>query len=120
MSYMKDIQSQILPEYRDKPLKLVIDNHSAHKGPFYIAKLEEFCEVHFIPTYSCQLNGPIETAWSVIKKRVIPKFTMLQLWMKSSRQACIDQLKKELTKIEPEIFLNLMRSHYCYLTSLLE
>ena len=117
---MTNIQSHILPEYRDKPLKLVIDNHSAHKGPTKIAKLEEFCEVHFIPTYSCQLNGPIETAWSVIKKRVIPKFTMLQLRMKSSRQACIDQLKKELKKIEPEIFSNLLRSHYCYLTELLE
>jgi hypothetical protein len=40
--------------------------------------------------------------------------------MKSSRQACIDQLKKELKKIEPEIFSNLLRSHYCYLTMLLE
>ena len=69
---------------------------------------------------SCQLNGPIETAWSVIKRRVIPKFTQIQLKMESSRAACIACLKKELTKIDPSIFANLMRSHYCYLTKLLE
>ena len=82
--------------------------------------LEQFCEAHFIPPYSCQLNGPIETAWSVIKARVIPRFTQLQLKMQSSREKCIDLLKKELPKIEPQIFQNLLRSHYCYLTLLLE
>ena len=82
--------------------------------------MNQFCEVHFIPVYSCELNGPIESAWSVIKKRTIPKFTKLQLKMKSSREACIEQLKKEIKKVEPEIFSNLLRSHYCYLTTLLE
>ena len=69
---------------------------------------------------SCELNGPIESAWSVIKRRVLPLFTKLQLRMKSSRAACIECLKKELKKIDPSVFANLMRSHYCYLTSLLE
>ena len=45
---------------------------------------------------------------------------MLQLQMKSTREACIDQLKKELKRINPAVFENLMRSHYCYLTTLLE
>ena len=40
--------------------------------------------------------------------------------MKSSRAACINQLKKELKKIEPAVFSNLLRAHYCYLTTLLE
>ena len=109
-----------MPEYRNKRLILVIDNHGAHKGQSKMDICNQFCEVHFIPPYSCELNGPIETAWSVIKRRVIPKFTMLQLRMKSSRSACIACLKKELLKIEPSIFSNLMRSHYCYLTTLLE
>jgi hypothetical protein len=50
---MKNIKAHILPEYRDKQLKLVIDNHSVHKGFHKIEIMEEFCEVHFIPTYSC-------------------------------------------------------------------
>lgn len=101
MSFMKNLQNHILPEYKDKRLIMCIDNHSAHKGPAKIEKLEEFCEVHFIPPYSCELNEPIETAWSVIKARVIPKITQLQLKKQSSREACIHALKKELTKIEP-------------------
>ena len=87
IEFMTNIQSEIKPAYRNKRLILVADNHGAHKGPSKMAVLEQFCEVHFIPTYSCELNGPIETCWSVIKKRVIPKFTKLQLKMTSSRQA---------------------------------
>ena len=104
---MKNIQPQILPEYSRKRLILVIDNHNAHKGPSKEEVLGQFCETHFIPTYSCELNGPIETAWSIIKKRVIPKFTQLQLKKKSTRERCITVLKKELRKMEPSIFENL-------------
>ena len=32
IEFMKNIQRQILPEYKNKKLILVIDNHSAHKG----------------------------------------------------------------------------------------
>ena len=89
IEFMKNIQKHILPAYRDKRLILVADNHSSHKGPTKIEVMNQFCEVHFIPVYSCELNGPIESAWSVIKSRTIPKFTKLQLKMKSSREACI-------------------------------
>ena len=74
---MDNIQSQIKPQYRDKRLILVIDNHRAHKGDLKLEKMNQFCEVHWIPPYSCELNGPIETTWSVIKQRVVPKFTKL-------------------------------------------
>ena len=120
IEFMRNIQHQILPSFKNKRLILVADNHGAHKGATKMAICNQFCEVHFIPPYSCELNGPIETAWSVIKRRVIPKFTKLQLKMKSSRAACIACLKKELLTIEPAIYSNLMRSHYCYLTTLLE
>ena len=95
---------------------MVADNHSSHKGPTKLEVMNQFCDVHFIPVYSCELNGPIETAWSVIKRRVIPKFTQLQLKKQSSREKCIELLKKEIKKIEPAIFQNILRSHYCYLT----
>jgi transposase len=79
IEYMTNIQRHILPEYRGKRLILIADNHSSHKGPSKIQVMNQFCEVHFIPVYSCELNGPIETAWSVIKKRAIPMFTQLQI-----------------------------------------
>ena len=120
MHFMTNLQKEILPGYKNKKLILVADNHGAHKGPAKMELLEKFCEVHFIPTYSCELNGPIETAWSIIKRRVVPKFTKLQLKLVSSRDACIQQLRKELKRIDPKIFLNLTRSHYCYLATLLE
>jgi hypothetical protein len=81
IEFMTNIQNHIRPEYKDKRLILVADNHSSHKGPSKMEVMSQFCEVHFTPTYSCELNGPIETAWSVIKRRVIPKFTKLQLRM---------------------------------------
>jgi transposase len=113
---MKRIQQHILPAYSKKRLICVIDNHMAHRGPAKEEVLDQFCETHFIPTYSCELNGPIETAWAIVKKRVIPKFTQLQLKKTSTREKCIEVLKKELQKIEPSTFANLQRSHYCYLT----
>jgi transposase len=116
MEFMKNIQSHILPEYAHKRLILVLDNHRSHYGLLKASILNEFCETHFIPTYSCALNGPIETCWSVVKKRVLPKFSKLQLRLTSSREACIAVLKKELRSMDPSTFANLLRSHYCYLT----
>jgi transposase len=39
--------------------------------------MNRFCKPEFIPTYSCELNGPIETLWSVLKRRVLPRWTTL-------------------------------------------
>ena len=75
MNFMKNIQAKIKPAYRQKKLIMVLDNHGAHTGKEKVELMSEFCEVHFIPSYSCELNGPIETTWSVIKSRVIPKIT---------------------------------------------
>ena len=51
MDFMKNIQDQIVPEYKNKRLILVIDNHSAHRGEAKMNICNQFCEVHFIPTY---------------------------------------------------------------------
>ena len=77
IKYMENIVSQIKPRYRNKRLILVADNHPAHKGKEKLETCEKFCEVHFMPPYSCELNSPIESCWSVIKARVIPKFTKI-------------------------------------------
>ena len=59
-----------------KPI-CVLDNLSAHKGPDRRAIMNKFCKAEFIPTYSCELNGPIETLWAILKRRVLPRFTKL-------------------------------------------
>ena len=82
--------------------------------------MEQFCEPHFIPPYSSELNGPIETCWSVVKKRVFYKFTKLQLRKEFSRDACIKLVQDEIKSIEPQIFLNLLRSHYGYMQGLID
>ena len=56
----------------------------------------------------------------MIKSRTIPQITKLQLRFKSTRTACVNALREELQKIDPALYLNLMRSHYGYLATLLE
>ena len=91
---------------------LVLDNHRSHKGSSQLELLNQFCEPHFIPPYSCELNGPIERCWAVVKRRVLNKFTKLQLRRTSSREACIRLVEEEIRSIEPQLFHNLLRSHY--------
>ena len=74
---MRNIRAKILPELLNKRLILVLDNHRGHKGSDQVELMEQFCEPHFIPPYSSELNGPIESCWSVLKKRVFYKFTKL-------------------------------------------
>ena len=73
---------------------MVIDNHNAHRGPSKEEILDQFCETHFIPTYSCELNGPIETVWSILKRRVLPRFTKL-LVRKSGNKSKLKALVKD-------------------------
>ena len=61
----------------------------------------KYFKVVYIPAYSCELNQPIETAWSVIKRRVRPKFTELLLKLQMTRDKGIEITKKEIKNIDP-------------------
>ena len=82
--------------------------------------MERYFEVIFIPAYSCELNQPIETAWSVLKGRVKKKFTELLIKKQMTRDKSIALVRKELTLIKPHIFANILRTHWPYLQSLLD
>ena len=47
LEFMRNLRARILPEFRSKKFILVLDNHSAHKGPDRRELLHTFC----IPTY---------------------------------------------------------------------
>ena len=75
--YMKRLSKKIIKVPGGLKPICVIDNLSAHKGPDRRAIMNKFCKTEFTPTYSCELNGPIETLWSILKRRVLPQFTEL-------------------------------------------
>ena len=72
--------------------------------------MDRFCVPLFIPTYSCELNGPIETVWSILKRRVLPRFTKL-LIRKDGNKAKLKALVKDelFRKIDKQIYLNVLR-----------
>lgn len=76
MSYIENLGTQIRPGLCMKPW-LILDNHRAHVGKDRMLLMERFFEVKFTPPYSCELNQPIESTWSTLKSRVLPKFTKL-------------------------------------------
>ena len=82
--------------------------------------MDKYFEVIFIPSYSCELNQPIETAWSILKRRVKPKFTELLIKKTLTRAKSIEIVRKEFKLIDKNIFANIMRSHYPYLQTLLD
>ena len=75
----------------------------------------QFAQVQFIPAYSCQLQDPIEAVWSLVKRRVRPKFTELQLRDQCTRARCIELVQQTLEEVEEATFANLLRVHYSYL-----
>ena len=76
MRYITNLATEIRPGLRVKPW-LVLDNHRAHCGADRMEIMERFFEVKFTPPYSCELNQPIESTWSTLKARAVPKFTEL-------------------------------------------
>jgi hypothetical protein len=66
------------------------------------------------------LLKPIETTWSVLKRRVKTKFTELLIKRTLTRDKSIEIVRKEFKLIDPVIFANIMRSHWPYLQSLLD
>ena len=77
ISYMKNLEKQIVRQPGDLMPVLVLDNLAAHRSQEARDILTKFCQIEFIPTYSCELNGPIETVWSILKRRVLPRWTKL-------------------------------------------
>ena len=120
MTFMRNIQDRIRASYRQKRLALIFDNHKAHFGEKKREIYAQFAEEHPIPVYSCELNGPIETAWSVIKARVVPKITQLQLQKQCTREKCIEAVKEEISLISSKTWANLCRAHYATLSELLQ
>ena len=82
--------------------------------------MNKFCKAEFIPTYSCELNGPIETLWAILKRRVAPRFTKLIIQGEANKSKLRAIVKDELLrKIDKQIYSNILRSHYPYLQELL-
>ena len=97
-----------------------MDNLSAHKGPDRREIMNKFCKSEFIPTYSCELNGPIETLWAILKRRVLPRFTKLIVRGKANKARLKALVRDELhNKIDKEIYANILRAHYPYIQELL-
>ena len=119
MAFMRNLEGQLiqpeLPVTRRKRPVLVLDNLAAHKGADRLLIMERFAQVQFIPAYSCQLQGPIEAVWSLVKRRVRPKFTELQLRDQCTRARCIELVQQTLEEVEVATFANLLRVHYRYL-----
>ena len=42
-SYLTTLMTRIKPECKQSKLIMVLDNHTAHKGPNVMAKLATFC-----------------------------------------------------------------------------
>lgn len=60
---------QKLMKHRRKPLRLILDNLPAHKGPLvraYVDSLKGKLQLHYLPGYAPELN-PDELVWSHMK-----------------------------------------------------
>jgi transposase len=66
--------------YRRRPIFLVVDGHPAHKAKMisdYIQELEGKLELHFLPTYSPDLN-PDEFVWNNLRQNGTSKKPLKQ------------------------------------------
>ena len=74
--------------------------------------MREYFVPEFLPPYTSELNGPIETVWSILKRKGISKITKLLLRKTCTKRMCIEAVEKEIEKIERKTFMNLLRAHY--------
>ena len=80
--------------------------------------MQKYFDVSFTPSYSCEFNQPIESTWACVKRRILPKFTKLQLRKKCTRAMCVKAVKDELAAIDKQTYLNLLRAHHPHLQEL--
>jgi transposase len=119
-AFMERLEKKIIKVSSGLKPVCILDNLSAHKGPDRRAIMNKFCKPEFIPTYSCELNGPIETLWAVLKRRVLPRWTKLIVNGTATKNKLKALVKDELhNKIEQQIYTNILRAHYPYLQELL-
>ena len=118
MSFIRNLSAQLVP-LTVRPI-IVLDNHSAHRGNDRVDLMTQFFKVEYTPVYSSELNGPIESVWSVLKRKSLSKFTKLLLRKKCTRSACILAVRKEIEAIDKQTFINLLRSHYNDIGELLD
>jgi transposase len=119
-AFMERLEKKIIKVSSGLKPVCILDNLSAHKGPDRRAIMNKFCKPEFIPTYSCELNGPIETLWAVLKRRVLPRWTKLIVNGTATKNKLKALVKDELhNKIEQQIYKNILRAHYPYLQELL-
>ena len=115
-SYLKNLEKQIVRKPGDLEPILVLDNLAAHKSKETRAIMEKFCKPEFIPTYSCELNGPIETVWAILKKRVLPRWTKLLIRKNGNKEKLKALVRDELdNRIDKQTYVNVLRAHYPYL-----
>ena len=82
--------------------------------------MKEYFVPEFLPPYTSELNGPIETVWSILKRKGISQITKLLIRKTCTKRMCIKAIEKEIRKIERETFLNLLRAHYDDIQKLIE
>ena len=87
--FIQNLAAHLVPQLGGVKPVLVLDNHSAHRGADRRELMEQFFKVEYTPVYSCELNGPIESVWSVLKRKCLSKFTKLMLRKRCSRETCI-------------------------------
>ena len=108
-----------MPEYRNKDIYLIYDNHRAHGTADSKAAISKFAISKPIPAYSCILNGPIEAAWAIIKQKARPLFTHLHMTLRSNRQKCIEVIEKVIKETNSQVYANLLTVHFEYLMDLI-
>ena len=116
MGYMARLRTQMTTKPGEEKPVLVLDNLGAHCGEPKRKLMRTFCKPEYTPTYSCELNGPIETCWAILKKRVLTRWTKLLIRKAGNKSKLKAIVRDELhRKIDKQIYANVCRSHYPYL-----
>ena len=108
----------LLPELKDKSLKLVLDGAAAHKR----LDIRAYChfndiEIVWMPGYSPEFNS-IESLWSVIKARVKHRLVEVSdVWI--DQEHFVEMLTSTLDSVTPEAARKAAGNNRGYLHSLL-
>ena len=96
---------------------LILDNHRSHWDPLDLLSAD--FEVLHTPPYSCVLNNPIESAWSLIK-RSIQKKLLKQQTTHNKYDDWIDLVRAATCETVPLHHKSLFRSNFKYLLEFID